>query len=111
MSFQFEIPVRTESTMNLREHWAVKAKRAKHHRRIASVVASVVPWPKENVEITLTRIAPRTMDGDNLAASLKNVRDGIADAMNRNDGDKSIKWVYGQERGRVREYSVRVNVT
>ena len=111
MGFTYEIPVRTESTMNLREHWRVKSERAKKHRRIASVVSSVVPWSDGPLEILLTRISPREMDSDNLAASMKSVRDGIADAIGRDDGSKSLKWVYSQERGRPKEYSVRVSVT
>jgi hypothetical protein len=60
--------------------------------------------------ITLTRIAPRRLDSDNLARSLKAVRDGIADAIGVDDGDPRLEWRYAQEQGAVREYAVRVEV-
>ena len=68
-------------------------------------------------EITLTRIGKRAMDSDNLAASLKYVRDAIAEhifdrqkklAPGRADGDERIEWIYKQEVGS--EYAVRIQI-
>lgn len=105
MKVDCEFPLRTESTLNKREHWAVRAKRAKAHREAGFFCAPqgfALPC-----RITLTRIAPRALDCDNLAASFKSVRDGIADRLGVNDRDPRITWAYAQERGKPKEYRVR----
>jgi hypothetical protein len=51
--------------------------------------------------ITMTAHLRRDMDDDNLAASLKPLRDAIADWLGVDDGDKSLRWECGQ----VRTYS------
>jgi len=63
-----------------------------------------------SVAITLTRIAPRALDSDNLASGLKAVRDGVADALGVDDGTSRIEWRYAQERGKPGEYAVRVAI-
>jgi hypothetical protein len=62
------------------------------------------------LEVHLTRIAPRELDDDNLRGALKSTRDGVADALGIDDRDPRVRWGYGQERGKVREYAVRVEV-
>jgi hypothetical protein len=64
-------------------------------------------WPQT---VTLTRIAPRAFDDDNLAASFKAVRDGVADALGVKDNDSRVRWVYAQRRGLPREYSVEIRI-
>lgn len=101
-----EYPLRTRSTLNLREHWAARAKRSKVER-----LAAFMMCPRQ-IDVpcvaTLTRIAPRPLDCDNLAASFKSTRDGIADRLGVNDRDPRIQWVYRQERGAAKEYRVRM---
>ena len=99
------LPVRLVSVANLREHWAAKAKRARLQREAARVlVARVVPagagaWP---VRITITRIAPRALDGDNMQGACKAVRDGIADALGyRDDSHPDLTWAYAQAKGKA----------
>jgi len=61
--------------------------------------------------ITLTRIAPRPLDDDNLARALKAIRDGVADAFKTNDSAKSkLRWGYGQEKGPPKKYAVRIEI-
>ena len=67
--------------------------------------------------ISLTRIAPRLLDGDGLSSSLKHIRDGIADYLIQNPGqghryDDSPRftWRYAQRRGAVREYAVGIRL-
>ena len=60
--------------------------------------------------ITLTRCAPRRMDGDNWQAAAKATRDGIASALVVDDGDPRIEWRYAQERCRNGEQTVRVAI-
>jgi hypothetical protein len=103
-----EYPLRTHSTLNKREHWAVRAKRAKAEREAACLFCP------RNIAlpcvVTLTRIAPRELDGDNLAASFKATRDGIADRIGVNDRDPLVTWEYQQMRGKPKEYRVRIEV-
>lgn len=105
------LPLRIQSTMNFREHWAAKAKRAKLHRTTAFTVLRAEALFKGTtgpVTVTITRIAPRLLDDDNAIAGCKNVRDGIADWLGRDDGDPLVSWRYCQEKGK--EYAVRVRV-
>lgn len=60
--------------------------------------------------ITLTRIAPRAFDDDNLAASFKALRDGVADGLTVDDGDPRVTWRYAQRRGKAREYAVIIEI-
>jgi len=103
------IPIKSVSVANLRMHWAVKAKLAKSHRAMArTAMATVSPSaPGLPVSIVLTRVGPRTLDTDNLASSLKAVRDGISDWLGVDDGSPQIDWQYGQKRG---SYAVEVEV-
>lgn len=108
------LPVRIESIANKREHWAARSARAKSQRVQAwaelRYVADSAPRLLGPVLVTLTRIAPRDLDSDNLAIGFKSVRDGIADWLGVNDNDKRITWVYAQERGKPKEYAARIEV-
>lgn len=107
--------VRNES--NERSHHMVRAKRAKTARalarmRLAGPVleqrrAGALALP---LVVTLTRIGPRMMDDDGAIASLKACRDGVADALGIDDRDPRVQWRYGQERGKPRQYGVRITV-
>jgi len=107
------LPVRTRSEANLRGHWGKRARRAKKQREAARLLirAARIAIPKSgSVAITLTRIAPRALDTDNLASGLKAVRDGVADALGVDDGSARIEWRYAQERGKPGEYAVKVQI-
>lgn len=103
------LPLRLVNALNAREHWAGKARRAKRERGITAAVlrARFGAPPPPPLVITLTRSGPRQMDSDNLAASAKHVRDGIADWLGVDDGDPALVWRYAQERG---PYGVRIEV-
>lgn len=89
------------------------AKKRKQHRDVTRwsllgvLLAEGVKLP---VDVTITRIAPRKLDDDNLAASAKSVRDGIADALGCKDNDPRVTWTYAQERGAAKAYAVRILV-
>ena len=109
------LPLRTVSEANGRGHWAPKAKRVKRQRAWAygmsrSVLDPVRRWFVP-VAVKLTRVAPRSLDGDNLQGALKAVRAGVADALGIDDGDPSITWSYAQQKGNPREYAVIVEVS
>lgn len=55
----------------------------------------------------LCRVGPRKMDSDNLAGSLKAVRDGIADGLGYKD-DSRIEWEYSQRLGPNRGVEIRI---
>lgn len=61
--------------------------------------------------IQITRIAPRALDSDNMVASAKSVRDGVADWLGVDDGSPLIDWRYAQERGKPKTYGVRIQFT
>ena len=58
------LPVRTVSTLNAREHWSKRARRAAEHRALARMLLAgplralqcVLP-----VRVTLTRLGPREL--------------------------------------------------
>lgn len=102
-----ELPLRIESVANLREHWTAKAKRAKEHRHAAMVVPVALPLP---AVVTLTRIAPRPLDDDNLAHAFKALRDGIADRFGVADNHPDLTWRYAQRQGGARFYAAEIHI-
>ena len=106
-SMKLRLPIKLHNPLNgSHGHWAAIAKRRKQERNTAYYA-----FPhgiKLPVVVTLTRIAPRLFDDDNLGAAFKSVRDGIADKIGVDDGSKQIKFKYAQRRGKVREYAVEV---
>jgi hypothetical protein len=106
------IPIKLVSVANMREHWAKKAGRTKQHRTRAWAELRAVkagPTPGD-VKVTITRIAPRMLDGDNMASACKATRDGIADWLGVPDNHPSITWAYEQRRGGLKEYAVEIAV-
>lgn len=99
------IPIKTVSTMNVREHWAVRAKRSKSQREATHWACKSLERVEPPLIITLTRIGSRKLDSDNLAASFKAIRDGVADWLGVDDGDERLTWIYAQEKGK---YAVRI---
>jgi hypothetical protein len=105
------LPLRTVSESNTHKHWAGKARRTKALRKAAGLVV-VGMLRAEGLTppctVTLTRIAPRRLDDDNLRGALKAVRDGVADALGVDDRDPSVSWDYAQARGAPKAYAVVV---
>lgn len=106
------LPIRTISEANTREHWSKVARRAKGQRTYAKLEVLLrrsclhgIAYP---ITITLTRIGKRRLDSDNLQRSFKAVRDGVADGIGIDDGDSRLVWLYGQEIGK--EYGVRIEI-
>lgn len=101
------LPLRIVSVANLREHHHARAKRTRAHRGAASAIGLLPALP---VVVTLSRIAPRPLDDDNLRTAFKALRDGIAARYGIPDNDKRIRWEYDQERGKPKEYGARVTI-
>ncbi len=118
MNIKLEFPMRLENTANRREHYMVKAKRAKSQRMETLVMLRAVcrdqNW--ERLRIKLTRIAPsKGLDYDGLVISLKHVVDGIADYLGVNDKEihpesTFLRSSYHQERRKPKEYAVRIEI-
>ena len=116
----WQLPIKTASESNLKEHWSKSSKRH-------AVQKGWVKWAfnKDKPDLTdalvfrvlLTRIAPRKLDAhDNLRVSMKWVVDSIAEELTGNyipgraDDAKTITWDYLQEKGKPHEYAVRIEI-
>lgn len=111
------IPLHTISESNARQHWAKRAKRVKAQRATTCMALRAHPaiekqrWAMrctDGLMVTLTRIAPRTLDTDNAAGAMKAVRDGVADALGIKDNDARCRWSYKQRKGKPKEYAVEI---
>lgn len=101
----FRIPIHTVSEANSKEHWAVKARRVKHHREVTKAcLKSVLPmsFGDERVDcvwVLLLRLGARNLDDDNLRSAFKATRDEIASVFGIDDGKSDrIRFDYEQER-------------
>lgn len=100
------------------EHWREANKRHQEQKeQVKRVYHLHNPQIKLPAHIILTRISPRVLDAkDNLPMSLKWVSDAIADcifpgqAAGRADDSKELTWEFHQEKGKVREYAVRIEI-
>jgi len=72
------------------------------------LTCKLVSPPEFPLVVTMTRIAPRELDDDNLVRSFKTVRDKIADLLNIDDRDKRVTWVVAQRRGAAKQYAFEV---
>lgn len=104
---EFTLPLRTVSLANQREHWRVRHKRSQEERMVAKSHCGEFTLP---CTVTMTRIAPRFLDDDNIRGACKAVRDGIADRLGIDDRDPRVAWRYEQRRGRPKEYAVHVRI-
>ncbi len=105
------LPLKLVSVLNLRECWQKRAARAKLHRSNAMyylLAQNGTNRPKLPVAVILTRLAPRELDGDNLQASFKAVRDGVADYFSTDDRNPGIEWQYKQEK--AKDYGIRIEI-
>lgn len=118
-SFAFTLPLRLVTESNTKGHWAAKARRAKEQRHVAFMLTTthlVLETRSPAVHsllpchITMTRVAPRRLDVDNLWSSFKHVIDGIADAFHLPDNDPRFEWDVAQDRGGPNHYSVRIQI-
>jgi hypothetical protein len=124
-TIRIRVPIRTVSEANQREHWAVKARRVVAQRQavawawLSARLAVAVPCI-----VTMTRIAPRELDDDNLRGALKAVRDEVALLLGlpaarprkgqrwliADDRDPRVEWHYGRHRGAPGEYAVVIEI-
>lgn len=110
------VPYRAVSLANQSEHWRTRAARAKRARSLFAVATS---GPLSTLRkslmhpgaiwLRLERLAPRSLDADNLVACFKHAQDGITDALGlSSDRDPRLRWEYTQGRGAPKQYAIRV---
>lgn len=106
---RFTVDIKTISENNAREKWQVR-----HRRRVMQRERVHLHWLAHRAckvaapyTITLTRIAGRKLDGDNLQGALKAVRDQVAKELGINDGDEAHEWLYDQRKPRPREVGLQ----
>lgn len=110
---EIDLPIKTVSEGNMREHWGKKSQRAKQQRHLAyamtmSELAKINPHELVHpIVIKFVRYGKRKLDDDNLIRSFKSIRDGVCDALEIDDGSECLRFVYGQAKG---EYAVNVCV-
>jgi hypothetical protein len=93
------IPLRTGRGLNGREHHMARARRVKAERQTTAwaLVGKTAPPPP--CTVLLTRVGPTNgLDDDNLAGSLKGVRDQVAVWLGVDDHDPRVQWRYAQRR-------------
>lgn len=112
---KLRIDIRTAARTNARPgHWGQRAKHTKAERmatRMAIFAAGMSDECDLPVTVRLVRVAPCALDDDNVRGALKAVRDEMASALRlASDRDPRCRWLYGQRKGKVREYAVEVEV-
>lgn len=88
-------------------HWH-RAKRAKQQHGVVGLVLRAHRPVAAPCEVRITRLAPGTLDTDNLQGSAKHVRDAVALWLGVDDKDPRVTWHVGQER--TKHYGARIAV-
>jgi hypothetical protein len=106
-----QLPIRTVSEANRREHHMVRYRRAKEQRAMVNIAVrrTLIPKLEDDAvpsKVRLVRMAPRLLDSDNLVSSFKAIRDEVAACLGFNDSHDI--WEYRQEKSR--EYGIRIEV-
>lgn len=128
MSIVWEIPLKTVSEGNSREHWHKAAARHTSQqwwvRCLFNREIRLIPEP---CEVTMTRIGPRFLDSDNLQTSMKWIRDELGACMfpekvvtyrtrsgkiaqnkGHADSDPRVTWKYAQEKGKIQGIRIEI---
>jgi hypothetical protein len=101
-------PIKTVSEPNQRGHWSRRYRRSKKQRQDIRLFLNTCRKPRLPCDVWLIRIAPRTLDDDNLAGAFKAMRDEIADWLGVDDGGSEVMWHYGQMKGKPRQYAIQL---
>lgn len=118
-----DVPVRVTSPLNgQHSSWgAVTGRRTRERARTLAALETAATAPQAARKrarawgawiVTLERHGVRRMDGDNLQAGLKSVRDAIAAWLGVDDADERVWWRYAQvlDVERAAESYLRVHV-
>jgi hypothetical protein len=106
-----EIPLKTVSLLNMREHFRVTAKRKAEHRNLIAMLFKAKPVPALPVTVTLTRVSPGKLDEhDNLPSAFKHIVDALAAWLGLDDSDPRVTWRYAQQKCKRGDFGVIVEV-
>lgn len=108
-------PMALPSLANARMHHMQRASLMRRQRiqawsELRAAAGGGVKVLKAPITVTLTRVAPRRLDDDNLTGAFKAVRDGVADWLGVDDGDPCLRWVTTQRAGMPRQQAVEVTI-
>ena len=119
---EFTIPVKTTNpqngaTGNSRLAAIIKTRKRADHRstawlcaRNAMVRVGLKPSDLVPCVVTLRRVSAGSLDPDANAACMKGVQDGVAEALQIDDGGRFVEWKYMQRRGPRKAYAVEVRI-
>lgn len=108
-----ELAIKLESAANARPgHWGQR------HAKVAGLVhvaemACRAHWGAPlalPLLVTLTRIAPRRLDSDNIVGAFKSIRDGIAKWLRVDDRTSNVRWRIRQARRGAGVYAVTIEL-
>lgn len=102
---------------NSNAHWSLKRKlKVKLNHEFYLPNAMALKRIELPVVAKITRISPRVQDYDNFVYNCKCVRDFIADCLipgkapGQADNSKNILWEYIQEKGKAKQYAIRIEI-
>ena len=101
-------PLNGSGGTTLGARFATNARR-KGDRQVGALLARRLEGadPSHRWVVVLQRVSPRAFDDDGLKASLKSIRDGMADEWGVDDGPKSrVLFIPDQRRGEPKEQAV-----
>ncbi len=96
---QIHIAMKLPSLTNLRLHWHAMSAMKKKQKETTRKALERIRIPPCPLVVTIVRIGPRKLDGDNLQSACKYVRDEIARAVGVDDGSDIYTWIYDQRIG------------
>ena len=102
--------LRLVSEANTHEHHWLRVKRAAAHHAAVALHLGPRRAPAPPAVVVITRLAPGSLDSDNLQGSAKHVRDAVAKWLGVDDRDPRVTWRVAQERTKPGVYGVRVDV-
>ena len=104
----YELPIKTVTGLNAREHWRVRHKRVSGERATTRLIVKTFTTP---AIVRFTRISEKLCDDDNLQGAMKAIRDELAKIAGVDDGPSGpIRWEYAQEKCKRGTFGVRVEI-
>lgn len=107
---RLHIPIRLQSLANTRMHWRAMMRLKQQQRSATKLSMLGKPVPPLPLIVIITRIGPRKLDDDNLAAACKYVRDQVAECVGVDDGSPLYTWVYRQRNDGRHQHGVEVEI-
>ena len=105
----YDLPIKTVTGLNAREHWRVRHKRVSSERATTRWIIKPFITP---ATVRFTRLSSALCDDDNLQGAMKAIRDEVAKIAGVDDGPRGpIRWEYAQEKCKRGDFGVRVEIT